>query len=161
MQISPNTATSPMSFQQPPIHRLVLEVLQEIFVRCLPSESSKPDTTQAPLLLCRICSSWRNIAINMLELWQSLTISPSFRLLTKRPFLISSKLQALAVCHASVVCHHYISLVKGWFDRTKESLLSLQFWFDMPYEWRSDAQQPEGPAVLLISEILVGSVFGT
>jgi hypothetical protein len=112
-----------------------------------------PNVAHAPLLLCRICSSWRNIAINMPELWQSLNIGPSFRLpCDKRP-TDRNDLGALDAEQGGVVCEHYVLLVKGWFGRAKEQpLLSLYFWFDMQDEW---SELHKNNSILLISEILV------
>jgi hypothetical protein len=125
-------ASSTMSLRQSSIHSLALEVLQEIFVLCLPKQDMEPTVANAPLLLCRICSSWRNIAINMPELWQSLNIGPSFRLPRNKWPTNGNHLGALDAEQGGVVCEHHISLVKGWFGRAKEQpLLSLYFWFDM------------------------------
>ncbi|EDR06335.1 uncharacterized protein LACBIDRAFT_329040 [Laccaria bicolor S238N-H82] len=60
-----------------PIRRLPLEILGEIFTFCLPPVMTKHRARslckrEAPLLLCRVCSSWRNAAINTPHLWKEL-----------------------------------------------------------------------------------------
>lgn len=59
-----------------PIRRMAPELLQEMFVRCLPTtRNCVMDATEAPLLLIRICSNWRQIALSTPEVWSSLHIS--------------------------------------------------------------------------------------
>ncbi|KAF8149951.1 hypothetical protein B0H34DRAFT_731839 [Crassisporium funariophilum] len=61
-----------------PIYRLPTELLQEIFVLCLPCDKFiQPSPLQAPLLLTHICAPWRNICISLPALWSSLqTVLP-------------------------------------------------------------------------------------
>ncbi|EDR11174.1 uncharacterized protein LACBIDRAFT_293326 [Laccaria bicolor S238N-H82] len=60
-----------------PIRQLPLEILGEIFTLCLPPMMTKHRARslckrEAPLVLCRVCSSWRNAAINTPHLWKEL-----------------------------------------------------------------------------------------
>ena len=60
-----------------PIRQLPLEILGEIFMLCLPPMMMKhrPRSLcrhEALLVLCRVCSSWRNAAINTPHLWKEL-----------------------------------------------------------------------------------------
>jgi hypothetical protein len=51
------------------------ELLAEIFVHCLPSRSWVPESPriyEAPMLLCQVCSYWRELAISLPFLWSSL-----------------------------------------------------------------------------------------
>jgi len=48
-----------------PFRRLPYEIISMIFLMCPQGES----LTDAPLLLCRICSLWRNIALDIPQLW--------------------------------------------------------------------------------------------
>jgi hypothetical protein len=59
-----------------PIRRLPPEVLQRIFVGCLPEHPSYPamHSSIAPVLLGRICSRWRDIAYGTAELWSSIHV---------------------------------------------------------------------------------------
>ncbi|KAF8951612.1 hypothetical protein BDZ97DRAFT_1605538, partial [Flammula alnicola] len=53
-----------------PIRRLPIEILCRIFYMCIPTNKilrSKPSV--APLLLCRVCKVWKNIATNDPALW--------------------------------------------------------------------------------------------
>jgi hypothetical protein len=63
-----------------PIRQLSPEVLQKIFVECVVAvcyADSYPVmlATQAPMLLGRVCSSWRRIAYGTAELWNVLHIA--------------------------------------------------------------------------------------
>ncbi|KAJ7671744.1 hypothetical protein B0H17DRAFT_989256 [Mycena rosella] len=59
--------------------RLPLDLFQEIFQACLPTDrNATMRTTEAPLLLCRICSPWRTLALSMPRLWASLTVPANF-----------------------------------------------------------------------------------
>ncbi|KAF9462685.1 hypothetical protein BDZ94DRAFT_1260505 [Collybia nuda] len=59
-----------------PIRRIPQEVLQEIFLRCLPTNhNSVMSCREAPLLLGRVCSLWRSLSMTMPALWSSIYIS--------------------------------------------------------------------------------------
>ncbi|KAJ7661526.1 hypothetical protein DFH06DRAFT_988162, partial [Mycena polygramma] len=59
--------------------RLPIELSSDIFLRCLPSTASSASHI-APLLLVRICHSWREIAHSTPALWAAMCIeSPSRR----------------------------------------------------------------------------------
>jgi len=59
--------TSPQSdplVRTPKFNRLLVEVIADIFIGCLPKDPEHiPSTSCASLLLCRVCSLWRDIAI--------------------------------------------------------------------------------------------------
>ncbi|KAJ7244913.1 hypothetical protein C8J57DRAFT_1363350, partial [Mycena rebaudengoi] len=58
--------------------RLPYDILQEIFLACLPSDQNpRMDSQQAPMLLCSISSSWRKLALSFPRLWSSLAIDIS------------------------------------------------------------------------------------
>ncbi|KAJ7137512.1 hypothetical protein C8R43DRAFT_928921 [Mycena crocata] len=58
-----------------PARALPDDIVRRIFIAALPS-SSNPGIVadEAPLLLCNICSSWRNIALTTPRLWASIHI---------------------------------------------------------------------------------------
>ncbi|KAJ6562710.1 hypothetical protein DFH09DRAFT_1159454 [Mycena vulgaris] len=56
-----------------PMRALPPEILQEIFMACLPAgHDAVMHTSEAPLLLGRICSAWRAISLSTPSLWSSL-----------------------------------------------------------------------------------------
>ncbi|KAJ7353564.1 hypothetical protein DFH08DRAFT_1077676 [Mycena albidolilacea] len=59
--------------------RIPPDIVREIFVACLPSDRNAVMSAQeAPLLLCRICSAWRTIALLTPRLWASLHVPISY-----------------------------------------------------------------------------------
>ncbi|KAJ7152761.1 hypothetical protein C8R43DRAFT_1003653 [Mycena crocata] len=62
-----------------PVRRLPDDVVQGIFLACLPSHRNAVMSAQeAPLLLCRVCSMWRALALETPRLWASLHLHLRF-----------------------------------------------------------------------------------
>ncbi|KAJ7796600.1 hypothetical protein B0H14DRAFT_3887487 [Mycena olivaceomarginata] len=58
-----------------PARRLPLDIIQEIFVACIPKHRNcVMSASEAPVLLGRICSSWRALSLTTPRLWASLHI---------------------------------------------------------------------------------------
>ncbi|KIM41496.1 hypothetical protein M413DRAFT_72067, partial [Hebeloma cylindrosporum] len=58
-----------------PARRLPRDVLHEIFLHCLPVHHNPViKSSQAPLLLTQICSSWRAIALSSPRLWSKIHV---------------------------------------------------------------------------------------
>ncbi|KAF7373712.1 F-box domain-containing protein [Mycena sanguinolenta] len=58
-----------------PFRRLPLDVIQAIFIACMPTHRNcVMSATEAPILLGRICSAWRAISIATPRLWSSLHV---------------------------------------------------------------------------------------
>ncbi|KAJ7665889.1 hypothetical protein DFH06DRAFT_1385592 [Mycena polygramma] len=64
-----------------PARRLPLDILQEIFIACLPTHRNcVMSSSEAPVLLGRICSAWRAISLSTPRLWASLHVAePTFQ----------------------------------------------------------------------------------
>ncbi|KIK36804.1 hypothetical protein CY34DRAFT_810962 [Suillus luteus UH-Slu-Lm8-n1] len=95
-----------------PVSRLPSEVLSEIFYHCLGlsrflSCLQLPSKLTAPLLLTRICRRWREVAVDMPNLWCMLSVAVTDR-----------NWQQVAFCYES------------WLKRTRGRPLSLSLWFD-------------------------------
>lgn len=59
-----------------PARRLLPDILQEIFIHCLPTDSnSAMSTCEAPLLLGRICRKWRDVVYSTPSLWATIHIA--------------------------------------------------------------------------------------
>ncbi|KAJ7366565.1 hypothetical protein DFH08DRAFT_728613 [Mycena albidolilacea] len=59
-----------------PIRRLPVEIIQDIFLACLPTHRNCVMSAQeAPIILGRICSSWRAISLSLPQLWSRLHIA--------------------------------------------------------------------------------------
>ncbi|KAJ7662952.1 hypothetical protein B0H17DRAFT_909987, partial [Mycena rosella] len=55
-----------------PARRLPEDIVRDIFVACLPSNRNALILSdEAPLLLCQICSAWRQLALLTPRLWAS------------------------------------------------------------------------------------------
>jgi len=58
-----------------PARRLPRDVLHEIFLHCLPTKRNPTaEYSESPLLLTRICSSWRAIALSSPRMWSKVHI---------------------------------------------------------------------------------------
>ncbi|KAK7006028.1 hypothetical protein R3P38DRAFT_1727405 [Favolaschia claudopus] len=58
-----------------PIRRIPLDLLEQIFIACLPAHRNCVMSAQeAPVLLGRICSSWRTLSLSAPRLWSRLHI---------------------------------------------------------------------------------------
>lgn len=58
-----------------PLRRIPEELLQEIFLRCLPVDhNAVMSCHEAPLLLGRVCSQWRSVSISTPRLWSGIHI---------------------------------------------------------------------------------------
>ncbi|KAJ7937449.1 hypothetical protein B0H13DRAFT_2418564, partial [Mycena leptocephala] len=63
-----------------PVRRLPLDIVQEIFIACLPADRNcVMSASESPVLLGRICSSWRAISLSTPRLWASLHIAEPSR----------------------------------------------------------------------------------
>ena len=66
-----------------PVRRLPVDVLHEIFFHCLPTHRNPiMECSETPVLLTRICGSWRAIALSSPRIWSKIHIplpgDPSF-----------------------------------------------------------------------------------
>ncbi|KAJ7259839.1 hypothetical protein C8J57DRAFT_1233499 [Mycena rebaudengoi] len=73
-QVSPIVAAyAPFEALISPMRTIPPEILQDMFVACLPSHHGAiMHISEAPLLLGRVCRLWRSIALGTPELWASL-----------------------------------------------------------------------------------------
>jgi hypothetical protein len=93
------------------IDKLPVELLGEIFIRCLPDiYFFLPRPTIAPMLLCQICGYWRRVALATPKLWVRLSVPGH------------------AYHHSS-----HLSLLELWMDRSLDHSLSLQFGHDITF----------------------------
>ncbi|KAF8990523.1 hypothetical protein BDQ17DRAFT_367462 [Cyathus striatus] len=58
-----------------PARKLTQDIVEEIFLACLPEDRNPyVNATEAPMLLTRICSSWRRIALSTPRIWSAIHI---------------------------------------------------------------------------------------
>ncbi|KZT18879.1 hypothetical protein NEOLEDRAFT_1079122, partial [Neolentinus lepideus HHB14362 ss-1] len=61
-----------MSEERLGIESIPIELLSKIFIHCLRVETDRflrPNPREAPLLLIRVCKTWRDCAVNTPQLW--------------------------------------------------------------------------------------------
>jgi hypothetical protein len=108
--------------------RLPVDILREIFIACLPANrNAVMSAWEAPLLLGRICSAWRTIALSTPRLWASLHAPLDYIVETEpRRLAVIEWLQRSGAAPLSLsVCPE-----RGWrnlssLPPTSEGLLSL------------------------------------
>ncbi|KAF7357913.1 hypothetical protein MVEN_00837700 [Mycena venus] len=100
--------------------RLPQDIVGEIFVACLPmSRNAVMSAQEAPLLLCRICSAWRTIALSTPRLWTSLHVPFGFVLAKEsRMLAVAQWLQRSAACLISLSISHVNQ--RSWEDQEEE-----------------------------------------
>ncbi|KAG2131850.1 hypothetical protein BD769DRAFT_1327477, partial [Suillus cothurnatus] len=53
-----------------PVRRMPIEIMTKVFEQCVQDEESQePDPLRAPLLLCQVCSAWRDLMFSLPYLW--------------------------------------------------------------------------------------------
>jgi len=119
-----------------PVRRLLPDILQEIFYHCTSQPYPILSATEAPMLLTRVCSLWRSVALSSPRIWTRLhiplpgdpRISPNYgsygmrddRAVEVRRQIFSKMIQLR--CRA----------VKDWLDRSGSLPLSLSISY--PFE---------------------------
>ncbi|KAJ7473363.1 hypothetical protein FB451DRAFT_1133882 [Mycena latifolia] len=98
-----------------PVRRLPLDIIQEIFIACMPTHRNRVmSAREAPVLLGRICNAWRAIPLSTPRLWSRLHIvEPT------RPF--SSSLDALFQAKWA----QRLEITKTWLGRSGQCPLSI------------------------------------
>ncbi|KAJ6622567.1 hypothetical protein B0H10DRAFT_1787781 [Mycena sp. CBHHK59/15] len=95
-----------------PMRRVPHDVLQEIFISCLPTDhNSLMDAREAPMILGHICSGWRRLALSTPMLWSSIHI----------PSLIKYSQSSIP----SDFIPRCGELVQAWLDRSGNCSLSI------------------------------------
>ncbi|KAF8072219.1 hypothetical protein FPV67DRAFT_926593 [Lyophyllum atratum] len=93
------------------IHQLPVELIRTIFCWCLPPRNSAMSSKDAPLVLSRVCSTWRQISLSTPQLWTSLHIQvPVIRKKGERDLLV-----------------RYGEAVTAWLKRSASLPISLSF----------------------------------
>lgn len=93
-----------------PIRKLPMEILQEVFMYCLPPSerefSGAPNGVESPMVLTRVCAQWRQVALATPRLWDTLLMRfPSF--------------------HVKQVSTRKLQLMEWWLERSKAVPLTL------------------------------------
>ncbi|TFK25865.1 hypothetical protein FA15DRAFT_668035 [Coprinopsis marcescibilis] len=111
-------AAAPYESLASPLRRFPPELVQYIFMACLPeSRNAVMHCSEAPLLLGRVCSKWRRISLNTPALWSTLHIVP--------PHYSSDSVEL-----SHVRFQRKKEVVEAWLGRSGAYPLSVSFvWF--------------------------------
>ncbi|KJA21541.1 hypothetical protein HYPSUDRAFT_41912 [Hypholoma sublateritium FD-334 SS-4] len=105
-----------------PVRRLSVDVIQEIFIHCLPTtHNAVISAKESPILLTCICSSWRRIALSTAALWTSIHI----------PIPQTSNEDSQLVV-AMTTAKSRAKAIKVWLARSGDCVLNI-FLFDHRY----------------------------
>ena len=130
-----------------PLRQVPLDIMEEIFTHCLPTDQNAVmSTREAPLLLGRVCSEWRSITLSTPRLWASLHIPSS----TPESFIGHSALDfeiekcckgaeewirrsgecplSISLHTPSPHCHSDIAIKQPFEEVSKQILLSSKRW---------------------------------
>ncbi|KAJ6537312.1 hypothetical protein DFH09DRAFT_1178439 [Mycena vulgaris] len=116
-----------------PVRRLPIDIIQEIFAACMPTHRNcVMSAREAPVLLGRICGSWRTLSLATPRLWASLhVVEPT------RPFANSNISDALF--EAKVTQRQ--ETAKTWLGRSGQCPLSISL--EGPAEqWETPSDPP-------------------
>ncbi|KAJ7150107.1 hypothetical protein C8R43DRAFT_1068046 [Mycena crocata] len=112
-----------------PIRRMPLDIVQEIFTACIPtSRNCAMVASEAPVLLGRICSSWRSISLSTPRLWSKLHIVD-----TSRPIWASAVVQRMY----EVKRRQRLETTKMWLSRSGQCPVSISLLGGTEYEANS------------------------
>lgn len=113
------------------IRRLPTELVQKIFVWCLPPRNPVMSAKEAPMLLGRICRTWRQISLSCPVLWSSLHLHVTSR-------LVRNEAQHQV----------YNDAVQAWLHRSGQVPLSISFAED-DEDWDANDSEVGSPSRLL------------
>ncbi|KAF9462679.1 hypothetical protein BDZ94DRAFT_1260495 [Collybia nuda] len=109
-----------------PMRRLPQELLQEIFVHCLPTHHNPVmSCREAPLLLGRVCSQWRTVSRSTPRLWSSIHIT----VVVDVPPWTGHEWQTPIEDEDG---SHYIEEVQAWLNRSGGLPLSISLFYPPP-----------------------------
>jgi len=110
-----------------PARRLLPDILQEIFYHCLPDDHNPTlSAKEAPILLTRICSVWRIIALTSPLIWARIHIPlPGTPSLSSRIGIFSSAANARRHLDFSKAMELRCQVVKDWLTRSGTCPLSI------------------------------------
>lgn len=111
-----------------PIRRIPTEILQCIFLRCLPTKhNAVMSSLQAPVLLTHVCRDWREAALKMPRLWASLHIPIPNR--PSKPNAFSSYPTPTSPQLAEEEFQRHTQAVQRWETKMQERRQIVKTWF--------------------------------
>ncbi|KAJ7803486.1 hypothetical protein B0H14DRAFT_1637275 [Mycena olivaceomarginata] len=102
-----------------PLRQLPLDIIEEIFMACLPTHRNcVMSAAEAPVLLGRICSSWRAISLTTPRLWSKLHIVEPTRPYNSPPYNLNPGLYEAKVAQR-------LDVADAWLRRSGTCPLSI------------------------------------
>ena len=135
-----------------PARRLLPDILQEIFYHCIDQTYPILSATGAPMLLTRVCSLWRSVALSYPRIWTRLHIplpgDPT--MYSRRGGFGMNDDRAVEVRRQifSKMMQLRCRAVKDWLDRSGSLPLSLSISFPFGYELPTDSSDEEDDEVV-------------
>lgn len=132
-----------------PINRFAREILTEIFWNCLPKVTDPAgwmSNSNAPLLLCRVCSLWRSIMLDAPKLWT--TVAITIRNLKRDPRVGRQVINSWLERSRNLALGLYLIYEPMNFSRPKGTLLDtiLSVFYSHSSRWqRVFLHLPHGP----------------
>ncbi|KAJ7134881.1 hypothetical protein C8R44DRAFT_849317 [Mycena epipterygia] len=97
-----------------PARQLPVDIIQEIFTACIPTHRNcVMSASEAPVLLGRICSSWRTLSLSTPRLWARLHVVEPVRLYNVTSTLFEEKLA------------QRLETTRNWLERSGQCPLSI------------------------------------
>ncbi|KAF9525283.1 hypothetical protein CPB83DRAFT_772315, partial [Crepidotus variabilis] len=110
-----------------PARRLPHDILREIFLHCLPANRNPiMSASEAPMVLTRVCSSWRAVALSSPRIWARLHIPfPGNAFDTSSPFGSSDRKLATENPKYVETMKRRCEVVEQWLLRSGDCPLSI------------------------------------
>lgn len=115
-----------------PIRRLPVDIIQEIFLHCLPTvHDAIISPRECPILLTRICSGWRHIALKTAALWASIHVPiptdtvPGYY---TPPAWPSPTQPSPQFASAMAIAERRAEAIAAWLNRSGECTLSISLY---------------------------------
>ena len=137
-----------------PVRRLPLDVLHEIFFHCLPTHRNPiMKSSESPILLTRICHSWRAVALSSPRIWSKIHIplpgdpssSTGYGIITEETTL-SSRRQRY-----SDLLQLRCDVVREWLSRSGTCPLSFSITYPPSQQNPKDDELPDKMFNILLS----------
>ncbi|KAJ6456468.1 hypothetical protein C8R45DRAFT_1034563 [Mycena sanguinolenta] len=127
-----------------PVRRLPLDIIQEIFLACIPMHRNcVMSASEAPVLLGRICSSWRAISQAMPRLWARLhVVEPQRGRFGAAHALINEK------------ATRRLDIAKLWLERSGQCPLSISLQSGPNYDSPPDTPTSHTRSVEFLRELI-------
>ncbi|KAJ7186741.1 hypothetical protein C8R46DRAFT_278936 [Mycena filopes] len=149
-KLSCNLWSYPASMAPPPAFTLPFDILYQIFVLCLP-ENAVPSSTEAPLLLAGICREWRDIALSIPSLWNTIDLKLSSRTILKRTRLLEvwksraanlPSRMSLVYGDRSLVRHPPLEMLEGILNRHASDITTIELALSDPSLIQRNPRRP-------------------